>query len=79
MKHDCGIPSNMQDDQLFTGSIADNICFFDPAPDLLWIMNCAMMASIHDQINAMPMAYNSLVGDIGTGLSGGQKQRVLPA
>lgn len=28
---------------------------------------------------AMPMAYNTLVGDIGTGLSGGQKQRILLA
>ncbi len=27
----------------------------------------------------MPMAYNTLVGDIGSGLSGGQKQRILLA
>jgi ATP-binding cassette, subfamily B, bacterial CvaB/MchF/RaxB len=69
----------MQDDQLFAGSIADNICFFDPAPDLEQVQTCAQMAAMHAEIMAMPMAYNTLVGDIGTGLSGGQKQRVLLA
>ena len=37
------------------------------------------MASVHDEIMAMPMAYNSLIGDMGSSLSGGQKQRVLLA
>lgn len=69
----------MQDDQLFAGSIADNIAFFDPMPDQLNIVTCAQMTSIHKEISEMPMAYNTLVGDIGTGLSGGQKQRVLLA
>lgn len=69
----------MQDDQLFAGSIADNICFFDPAPDQQQIANCAQQAAIHQEIAAMPMGYHTLVGDIGTGLSGGQKQRVLLA
>ncbi|MBI3284885.1 MAG: peptidase domain-containing ABC transporter [Burkholderiales bacterium] len=69
----------MQDDSLFAGSIADNIAFFDPAPDQQQIMACAQLASIHQEIAAMPMAYHTLVGDIGTGLSGGQKQRILLA
>ncbi len=69
----------MQDDQPFSGSIADNICFFDPSPDQVRIEACASMAALHDEIAAMPMGYNTLVGDIGTGLSGGQKQRVLLA
>ena len=37
------------------------------------------MASIHTDILAMPMGYNTLVGDMGTVLSGGQKQRVMLA
>ena len=37
------------------------------------------MANIHDDIMAMPMNYNTLVGDMGASLSGGQKQRVLLA
>ena len=37
------------------------------------------MAAVHDDIAAMPMGYNSLIGDMGTTLSGGQKQRVILA
>jgi ATP-binding cassette subfamily B protein RaxB len=69
----------MQDDTLFAGSIADNISFFDPAPDQEHIETCASQASVHVEIAAMPMGFNTLVGDIGTGLSGGQKQRILLA
>jgi ATP-binding cassette subfamily B protein RaxB len=69
----------MQDDQLFAGSIADNICFFDPEADDAWVQECARLACVHDEIEAMPMAYNSLIGDMGTSLSGGQKQRILLA
>lgn len=69
----------MQDDQLFAGSIADNISFFAPIPDLQHIEDCARQAAIHDDIAAMPMGYGTLIGDMGTVLSGGQKQRVLIA
>jgi len=69
----------MQDDQLFAGSITDNICFFDAQPDLERIRECAGLAAIHGEIMAMPMNYNTLIGDIGSGLSGGQKQRILLA
>jgi ATP-binding cassette subfamily B protein RaxB len=69
----------MQDDQLFAGSIADNICFFANEPDVARIKACARMASLHDEIMAMPMGYHTLIGDMGTVLSGGQKQRALIA
>lgn len=69
----------LQDDVLFAGSIADNISFFDPQADQEWIQECAQLAAIHQDIITMPMAYNTLVGDMGTVLSGGQKQRVLLA
>ncbi|MBK1660821.1 peptidase domain-containing ABC transporter [Paracraurococcus ruber] len=69
----------MQEDQLLSGSIADNICFFDPTFDQDRMVSCAQMAGIHEEIMAMPMAYNSLIGDMGSSLSGGQKQRVLLA
>jgi ATP-binding cassette subfamily B protein RaxB len=69
----------LQDDVLFAGSIADNISFFDPEANQAWIEQCAAMAAIAPDIMAMPMGYNTLVGDMGTVLSGGQKQRVLLA
>ncbi len=69
----------MQDDQLFTGSIADNISFFDPHADPAWITQCARLACVDEEINAMPMGYQSLIGDMGSSLSGGQRQRVLLA
>lgn len=69
----------MQDDVLFAGSIAENICFFEAVPDHALIEQCAKMAAIHADIVLMPMQYNTLVGDMGTVLSGGQKQRVLMA
>jgi ATP-binding cassette, subfamily B, bacterial CvaB/MchF/RaxB len=64
---------------LFSGSLADNITFFDPQPNLERIETCARLAAIHDDILDMPMGYQTLIGDMGTTLSGGQKQRVLLA
>lgn len=69
----------MQEDRLFTGSLADNICFFDPLPDINRVEECARLAAVEQEILDMPMGYNTLVGDVGIGLSGGQKQRVLLA
>ena len=69
----------MQDDVLLTGSLADNICFFDVLADAARIEACARLARLHDEVVAMPMGYHTLVGDLGTGLSGGQKQRLLLA
>ncbi|HKE19393.1 MAG TPA: peptidase domain-containing ABC transporter [Kofleriaceae bacterium] len=69
----------MQDDQLFAGSIAENIAFGEDAFDVERIEAAARMAAIHEEISAMPMGYHSLIGDMGTTLSGGQKQRVILA
>jgi ATP-binding cassette subfamily B protein RaxB len=67
----------MQDDQLFSGTIADNISFFDEGSDMPSIEVAARAAAIHDDIMAMPMGYETLVGDMGSSLSGGQRQRVI--
>ena len=69
----------MQDDQLFAGSVADNIAFGEESIDQARVESAARLASIHDEIAAMPMGYHSLIGDMGTSLSGGQKQRVILA
>lgn len=69
----------MQDDVLLAGSIQDNISFFDAHTNADQAQQCAKQAAIHDEIAAMPMGYQTLVGDMGSSLSGGQKQRVLLA
>ena len=79
LRYRSAVGSVMQDDQLFAGSIAENICFFDPQPDASRIEQCARMAEVHEDIVAMAMQYNTLVGDMGTVFSGGQKQRILLA
>ena len=69
----------MQDDQLFAGSITDNISFFDPRADAAWVEQCARIAAVFDDIDAMPMGFHTLIGDMGGAISGGQKQRILLA
>jgi len=69
----------MQDDQLFAGSVAENIAFGEEGFDSERIETAARLAAVHDEIAAMPMGYHSLIGDMGTTLSGGQKQRVILA
>jgi ATP-binding cassette subfamily B protein RaxB len=73
------IAAVMQDDQLLSGSIRDNITFFADEPDDDWAQACAKLAAVHDDISRMPMGYHSLIGDMGSALSGGQKQRILLA
>jgi ATP-binding cassette subfamily B protein RaxB len=69
----------LQDDQLFVGTLEDNISFFDPQHDPQRVRECARLAGIAADIEAMPMQYNTIVGSLGVALSGGQKQRVLLA
>lgn len=73
------IAAVMQDDTLLSGSILDNLCFFDPEPNLLRIQQCVQLAAIDSDISQMPMGYNTLVGDMGNQFSGGQVQRLLLA
>lgn len=73
------IGSVSQDDALFAGSLAENIAFFDPEIDVARVVEAAKLAAVHDDIEAMPMRYDTLIGDMGSALSGGQKQRVLLA
>jgi ATP-binding cassette subfamily B protein RaxB len=69
----------LQEDNLFAGSLVDNIALFDDSPDLKRVVEAAKAAAIDDDICAMPMGYETRVGDMGSALSGGQKQRVLLA
>lgn len=69
----------MQEDMLMSGSIKDNICFNDMLADFDRIRQVAQLAEIHDDIMRMPMAYDSLIGEMGSALSNGQQQRILLA
>ncbi|MCA3719274.1 MAG: ATP-binding cassette domain-containing protein, partial [Brevundimonas sp.] len=69
----------MQDDQLLSGTIADNVGFFDAHIDMDRVEQACRQAHVHDDIIRTPMGYHSLIGDMGSILSGGQKQRLLLA
>lgn len=71
--------SVLQDDKLFAGSIHENIAAFNGEISREQVIACAMHAHIHDEIMAMPMGYETLVGELGGSLSGGQKQRIMIA
>ncbi|MFT6661517.1 MAG: ATP-binding cassette subfamily B protein RaxB [Maricaulis maris] len=69
----------MQQDRLMSGSISDNIAFFDPDIDMENVVRSAILANIHEDIARMPMKYLSVIGDMGAALSAGQVQRIMLA
>jgi ATP-binding cassette, subfamily B, bacterial CvaB/MchF/RaxB len=80
--HDSGrrsVGAVFQGDGLFNTSILNNISMFDPIPDLERAQHAASLSVIHADIIALPMGYETIVGDGGQGLSAGQAQRVILA
>ena len=73
------ISAVMQEDCLLAGSIAENISFFDAHQQMDRVKFCASSLGIDKDIDALPMGYESLIGDMGSVLSMGQRQRVLLA
>jgi ATP-binding cassette, subfamily B, multidrug efflux pump len=69
----------LQETNLFSGSIRDNIAFGRPDATLDQIQAAARAASAHDFIMSFPQGYDTPVGERGTTLSGGQKQRIAIA
>ena len=78
-RHQFNMAAVMQNDQLLNGSVLDNISNFDDMVDLKKAVAAAETACIHQEIMAMTMQYETLVGDMGDSLSGGQKQRIILA
>jgi len=68
-----------QDDRLLKGSVAENIALFDSRLDMARIRQVAAMACIADDIESLPMGYETRIGDLGSSLSRGQVQRILLA
>jgi PrtD family type I secretion system ABC transporter len=68
-----------QDVELFSGSVAQNICRFDPEATSDGIISAAKEAGVHEMIIKMREGYDTHVGEQGTALSAGQAQRVALA
>ncbi len=61
---------------LFSGTIFENITLYRPEFSLEQAIEVAKLAEAHAFIQAMPLGYNTKVGERGTNLSGGQRQRI---
>jgi ATP-binding cassette subfamily C protein len=68
-----------QDVELFAGSVAQNICRFDPDAGSDTIIAAAKEAGVHEMIIKMRDGYDTQIGEQGTALSAGQAQRVALA
>lgn len=66
----------LQEPFLFHGTIAENIAYGRRDATMHEIVEAAKAANAHDFIMDLPDAYDTLIGERGTGLSGGQKQRI---
>ena len=69
----------MQEGYLFSDTIARNIAISDDEPDIERLRYAARVANIADYIEALPLAYNTMIGQDGQGISQGQRQRILIA
>jgi ATP-binding cassette, subfamily B, bacterial CvaB/MchF/RaxB len=69
----------LQGEELFQGTIAENITFFNSAATISDIVDVAKLASLHDEIIRLPMGYETRVHAASAILSGGQKQRLFIA
>lgn len=66
----------LQEPFLFSGSIRQNIAFGNPQLGLAQVAEAARLAAIDEEIDAMPMGYETRIAEGGSGLSGGQRQRI---
>ena len=69
----------LQDTYVFDETIARNIALGDEEPDPERVAWAARVASAHEFIERLPMAYDTRIGDSGVALSGGQRQRIAIA
>jgi ATP-binding cassette subfamily B protein len=76
-RNTCGVV--MQDGFIFSGTIAGNIALSDEYPDMHRLVGATETANIREFIEALPLGYNTRIGQDGLGLSQGQKQRILIA
>jgi subfamily B ATP-binding cassette protein MsbA len=68
-----------QETALFSGTVRDNITYGKLDATQAEIEAAAQAANAHDFIRAMPLGYDTRVGERGVKLSGGQRQRIAIA
>jgi HlyB family type I secretion system ABC transporter len=69
----------LQENHMFSDTIARNISFGDPEPDLKRVLAAAQAAAAHEFIMRLPLGYETKIGESGLLLSGGQRQRIAIA
>jgi ATP-binding cassette subfamily B protein len=69
----------LQENHMFNDTIARNISFGDPEPDVDRVLAAAQAAAAHEFIMRLPLGYETKIGESGLSLSGGQKQRIAIA
>jgi ABC-type bacteriocin/lantibiotic exporter with double-glycine peptidase domain len=69
----------LQENHIFSDTIARNISFGDPEPDLNRVLGAAQAAAAHEFIMRLPLGYETKIGESGLLLSGGQRQRIAIA
>jgi len=69
----------LQENHIFSDTVARNISFGDLEPDLDRVLSAAQVAAAHEFIMRLPLGYETKIGESGLLLSGGQKQRIAIA
>lgn len=69
----------MQDGKIFNDTILNNVVLDDEKIDYVRLKKALDTANIASEIEALPLGYQTKMGEQGRGLSGGQKQRILIA
>jgi ATP-binding cassette, subfamily B, bacterial len=68
--------SVLQESFVFSGSVKENIALNNPTMNMERVIEAAQIAAIADDIDKMPMGYDTLVSEGGSAFSGGQRQRL---
>ena len=69
----------LQENYMFSETIARNIAFGEMEPDMDRVVRAARIASAHGFIKRLPLEYDTRIGESGLSLSGGQRQRIAIA
>lgn len=66
----------LQDNILFSGTVAQNIAFGRPEAAQVEIERAAQLANVHEFITSLPQGYSTQLGERGAPLSQGQRQLI---